>query len=139
MPSGDEPIDDGELLFRRIPSVWFRDGKIEPEAFLPRKNGDEDGISLSRGKYKSPEEAARPPVIRPGKVYYLSQFKATELRKVGLEAVPMPLPNDIGHCVIPQMTSEKRRTDECREFARLLAVQIGAEDPLGPFGPFDET
>lgn len=77
-----EPIDDGEILYRRIPvsTGWYQADKeppLEPEAFRPNRN-DTSGISLSRAKYTSIEEAARG---QPGRSYYVAVFRAGELRR----------------------------------------------------------
>lgn len=57
------PISDDEILYRRIPAStgWYdpsRTPALEPETFRPNRN-DTSGISLSRQKYSTVEQAAR--------------------------------------------------------------------------------
>lgn len=77
MERGSEPVDDEELLYRRVPASlgWYSPttGVISSEAFGPHKNRDVSGLSVTRAKYKSIEEAARG---RPGKSYYVVVLRA---------------------------------------------------------------
>lgn len=133
---GEEPIDDDEFLYRRINLQYVVDGRIDLEAFRPRRE-DVDGLSLTRAKYKSPEEAAKPPVTRPGRTYYISSIRASDLKQLNLTIEPKPIDGNLGHCVVPEMNALNRGTNSCRELALRLASEIGTQEILGPFGPFE--
>ncbi len=81
-----EPIRDEEVLYRRIPAStgWYQSDKeppLDPEAFRPKRY-DTSGISLSREKHTTIEEAARG---QPDKDYYVAVFRAGDLRAAGME------------------------------------------------------
>ena len=60
MENAPEPIADDELLYRRVPKLWYaRDSGIMSEAFAPHKLNDATGLSVARAKYKSVEDAAK--------------------------------------------------------------------------------
>ena len=122
---GTEPIDDDEFLYRRIPvsQNWYDpqvDSRPSPEAFRPTQF-DKTGLSLSRGKYKSIEDAARG---MEGKKYYIAILRAGDLRAIGIPVEPRPQPNDPGHAEIPGLTYDNRKTDRALEWKVLLAQQL---------------
>lgn len=131
---GSEPIDDAEVLYRRIPDSkgWYDAGSppssLSPDAFRPTEN-DTTGLSLSRAKYKSVEDAA---LGRPGKTFWVAKLLAGEMRLHGIELVPRPLPGDPGHAEIPSMTYPVRKSAECEGRTVLLAGKLTLEI----FGPF---
>ena len=134
MNPGEEPIEDDEILYRRIPLHWYSDGWVDNQAFLPNRKRDEDGLSLFRAKYKTPEEVAT--TNRSGKKYHVAVLLAANLRAAGLRVESKPLPDDPGHCVLPDLVSVNRSTSETREKAMSLALALTPDDILGPFGPF---
>jgi len=98
---GTEPIDDEELLYRRIPKSqgWYDPAlpcPVSPEAFGPQKH-DEKGISVWRAKYRTLKEAAQG---RPGKTYYVAVFRAGDLKEKGIEVTPTPHEGGPGHASI---------------------------------------
>jgi hypothetical protein len=131
---GTEPIADEELLYRRVPASmgWYSPGaELNSQAFAPRSD-DVTGLSVSRAKYKSIEDAAKG---RPGKSYYVAVLRAGDLRQNGIEIVPRPRPpDDPGHAELPDLNSSNRKADETLERGRLLAEKlcIRVEDPFGP-------
>lgn len=129
MESGSEPVDDDELLYRRIPESlgWYdrATGILSAEAFGPHKTRDATGLSLARAKYKSIEEAA---LGQPGKSYFVAVLRAGDLRQQGIEIVPRP---DVGagqwdpaHAELPDLNSEVRKADHTLEQQRILAEQL---------------
>ena len=135
MPADDgtEPIGDDEILYRRIPKSqgWYdpdKDPSISPQAFKPNKN-DETGISISREKYKSIEEAAKG---RPGKAYFVAVLRAGDLRNRDIEVVASPEEDDPGHAEIPCLNYAERREDKAMESKTLLAHEL----TLRVEGPF---
>ena len=136
MNPGEEPIEDDEILYRRVPAVWCDGDSVDEEAFLPHRKNDQDGLSLTRAQFKSIEEAAKPPTLRPGKIYYVARLRASALHEADLSIEPKPLEFDQGHCVLPDLRSENRNSDESRRVARVLVLGLTSEDIEGPFGPF---
>lgn len=85
-PSQIEPVEDDEILCRRIPFQWYDPQKSSPitaVAFTPNKN-DDDGISLWRKKGKKTCEAVAA-TGRVGKRYYVALLRAGDLREYGIE------------------------------------------------------
>ncbi|MBI4716806.1 MAG: hypothetical protein HY763_03300 [Planctomycetes bacterium] len=131
MSDGTEPIADDELLYRRVPEAWFdrkTDARPSPLAFKPRE-GDVTGISVSRGKYKTPEQAA---VNQSGKSYYVAVLRAGDLRTCGMDVVARPQEGDPGHAEIPELTFASRQTPTAKGFQLLLAERL-CREVLGPF------
>lgn len=133
-PRGDEQITDDEVLYRRVPERWCSNGAVDRQAFRPHPENDADGLSLSRAKYKTPEQAAT--TTWPGKRYFIAVLYASKLRAIGLDIKPAPLAGDPGHCVLPILNASNRRSDGSRHYAGILALGLTADDILGPFGPF---
>jgi hypothetical protein len=102
MSDGSEPVADHEILYRRIPATsGFYDPHVDPNpsplAFRPTQL-DTTGLSLSRAKYKTLEQAGQG---REGKPYFVAVLRAGELRRLGMEIVPRPLDDDPGHFAFP--------------------------------------
>jgi hypothetical protein len=119
------PIDDDEILYRRIPlsTGWFQPDKepsLEPEAFRPTRL-DSSGISVSRQKYTSLEQAARG---QPGKVYYVAVLRAGELRSAGMELTANPVEGNPGHAEISSLRYENRKSRQAMEWRFLLAHRL---------------
>jgi len=123
--NGTEPIADDELLYRRVPAStgWYdpATGLLNPEAFAPHKTHDVTGLSVSRAKFKSIEEAAKG---RPGKLYYVAVLRAGDLRRIGIEVVPRAQPDDPAHAELPDLNSGNRKADETLERQRLMAEEL---------------
>jgi len=117
---GSEPIDEDELLYRRVPAStgWYvPENGLAPEAFAPHKTEDRTGLSVSRARYKSLEAAAKG---RPGKSYYVAVLRARDLFAKGIAVAPRPLPDDPAHAELPDLNSQNRKSDETVERQRLL-------------------
>jgi len=122
---GAEPVADDELLYRRVPvsTGWFNPQlapPLSPKAFHPNRN-DTTGISLSRAKHKTVEEAARG---KEGKSYYIVVLCAGDLRRHGIEVIPAPTVDDPGHTELPGLKYADRQPDEVLEWEKLLAHQL---------------
>lgn len=132
---GSEPIEDDEILYRRVPANpkvnWYNPEtkKLSSNAFNPRED-DAHGISLSRAKYTKIEHAARG---QPGKSYYVTKFRAGDLRKNGMVLDPDPLPDEWGHAKISNLNYENRKSDAATAFKVNLATRLC----VGVGGPFD--
>lgn len=139
MSEGLEPIADHEILYRRIPAAsGFYDPLVDsnpsPLAFRPTSQ-DTSGLSLSRAKYKSLEQAG---CGREGKQYYVAVLRAGELRRLGINVVPSPMPGDPGHCEIAELNFANRKGMPFVEWQALLAEQLCLRVE-GPFPPDTES
>jgi hypothetical protein len=117
-----EPVTDDEELYRRVPAStgWYApETGLKPEAFGPHKIRDVTGLSVSRAKYKTAEEAAR--TDRPGKSFYIAVLRAGDLRKQGIAVEPRPIPDDPGHAELPDLNSSNYKTAATLERQRILA------------------
>lgn len=108
MADGTEPIADDELLYRRVPAAAQPrrydpvTGLLSDQAFGPHKKDGVTGLSVSRAKYKSIEEAASG---RSGNSYYIAVLRAGDLRQQGIVVEPRPLQDDPGHAEPPQLNA----------------------------------
>lgn len=110
---GTEPVGDDELLFRRVPvsKRWFDANGLSPEAFDPRED-EATGISVFREKYTTIEKAA---AGKSKRGYFIAVFRASDLRKCGIEVVPRPGLDDPGHAELPDLTCSNRLASEALE------------------------
>jgi hypothetical protein len=120
LPSGHEPVEDDEIIYRRIPVSmnWYSASGLSPQAFDPRKD-EVSGISVYRAKYKSIEEAAKG-LGKQG--YYVALLRVGDLRAAGIEVAPCPLEGDPGHAELPGLTCHNRMDNEAVERKSLLAA-----------------
>ena len=138
----DEPdtVADDELLYRRVSASAVPQqydpatGRLSDQAFAPHKIMDGTGLSISRARFKSLEEAA---LGRQGKSYFVAILRAGDLRKRGIEVVPQPnLPNgeyDPAHAELPDLNASNRKDDITLERQRILAQELC----LRVEGPFE--
>ncbi len=124
---GTEPISDDELLYRRVATVWYP--PLNARVFAPHQKNDATGLSVSRAKYKSIEDAGRG---QAGKSYYVAILRAGDLRTAQIAAVPRPISGDPGHAELPDLNSANRKDERTQELQRLL-VQL----TLRVEGPFE--
>jgi hypothetical protein len=122
---GSEPIDDDELLYRRVPvllNLYDPSATVPllPDAFRPNAN-DRTGLSIHRAKYKSIQEAGQG---RPGKQYYVAVLRAGDLRARGIQLAPRPLVGDPGHAEIVGLTYQDRKLDQVLEWKFVLANEL---------------
>jgi hypothetical protein len=128
---GSEPIADEEVLYRRVPAStgWYTsESGLKPEAFAPHRTNDSTGLSISRAKYKSVQEAARG---QPGKSYYVAALLADDLREQAIAVEPKPLPDEPGHAELPDLNSGNRKQDLTLERQRILvSLTLRVEGPF---------
>ncbi len=123
MGDDSKPIGDDELLYRRIQLVHFDEGREHgphPNAFRAGKR-DTTGISVFRAEFISPEEVAR---NDRGKKYYVAELRAGDLREHGIDVVPKPDTDKLGHAELPSLTYENRKDDASEEARRRLARNL---------------
>ena len=131
-----EPILDDELLYRRVPAStgWFDPATktLKPDAFGPHKRRDLTGISVTRAKFKSIEQAAQG---QPGKSYFVAVLSVGDLRKANFTVKPQPnVPGgyDISHAELPDLNAANYKAaatlERQRELAEKLCLRVD-----GPF------
>ena len=128
--SGHEPIDDDELLYRKIPvsMKWYDEYGVEPVAFRPRKD-ETTGISLDREKYRSPQEAAQG---RSPDGYWVAVLRVGDLRNEEIEVVPNPIEGNPGHVLLPGINYIDKKKGHVLSWMELLAKKL----TLRVEGPF---
>lgn len=133
---GEEPIGDDELIYRRIPvntgfyNVEARE--VSRNAFSPSPR-DTTGVSVSRSKYSTAEEAAQEGSA--GKQYYVAVLNAKEMKDAGIELTPKP---DLGdgkfsaaHAELPQLNISRKKDSETQErMEKLRSLVIRVEGPF---------
>lgn len=133
MEAGYEPIADDEIIYRRVPEStgWYDPASqtLSLPAFAPRKD-DISGISVSRAKYKTIEQAAQG---RPGKSYYVAVLKAADIRQAGMAIEPRPeVPGGIdpSHAEITDLNAANRKEDTTLERQqRLVELCLEVKGP----------
>jgi hypothetical protein len=128
--NGLDPIADDEILYRRVPANWFDATSHRPldQAFAPNKDRDITGLSLSRAKYKTVQEAA---LGQPGKTYYVAVLRASDVKQIGMAIEPRPTPNDPGHSEFPDLRADNRKDGVTLERQqRLVELCLGIEGPF---------
>jgi hypothetical protein len=124
-----DSIDDEERLFRRIPvSMNWYDSAAEtlsPIAFQPREE-DKTGLSVTRAKFASVEDAARG---KSKKGYYVAVMRAGDLRKCGVEVVQR---GDQDHAELANINYDCRDSNQVKEWQKQLADELILEIQ-GPF------
>ena len=131
MANGHEPIADDELLYRRVPVTWFHHSTGLPlhDAFGPNKNRDLTGLSLSRARYKTAEQAALSQ--QPGKQYYVAVLRALDVRQAGMRIDPRPTADDPSHCEIPDLRADNyKETITLERQRRLVELCLRVEGPF---------
>ena len=133
---GTEPIDDDEILYRRIPvSRNFYSAatkELSPGAFEPHIKNDDTGLSITRAKYRSIEDAARG-LSKSG--YWIARFRAGDLRAHGIELSPRPTDEDKGHSEITSLTNKNYESKQSQDMMLKLATELC----LGVQGPYSHN
>jgi hypothetical protein len=131
---GLEPVEDDELLYRRVPAAASPQRydpvkrELSDQAFAPHKLVDITGLSVSRAKYKRIEEASGG---RPGKSYYVAVLRAGDVRRLGIDVVPRPEPDDPGHAELPQLNADNYNNSVTLERAgQLSSICLSVEGPF---------
>lgn len=134
LSGGWEPVEDGEILYRRVPvsMKWYDPGGDPPlvsRAFRPRRD-EFSGISLTRAKYCSCISEAAGGPSKQG--YFVALLNTSDLRHAGIEVVPKPLSESPGHCELPQLNANDRDSARVIELCEILAEDL-TFDVQGPF------
>lgn len=106
--SEPEPIADDEVLLRHIPggTLWQAPGpRITSANFQLRKDRGETGVSVTRLLMTSPERLLTLVGGNPEAGSRVAQARTGDVRDLGLQVVPKPLPEDQGHAEIQSETA----------------------------------
>jgi hypothetical protein len=132
---GLEPIDDGEILYRRVPAAanptWYdpETEALSDQAFAPHKTEDVSGLSVWRAKYRRIDD-----IGKPGKRYYVAMLEAGAMRRAGIRVEPSPDTAggyDPAHAELPDLNSSNRKDDVTLERQRtLVELCLGVEGPF---------
>lgn len=126
-------LDDGERLYRRVPNKPdFIDDRqvVLPNAFRPTSM-DTDGLSLFRAAfYSGPRDIVQG---ARGKSYWVLEFRAADLRAIGLELRVDPRPDPPGHVLIANIRQDNFKDARTLELVKLLLVRV----PRVLHGPFE--
>ena len=117
-----EEIADDENLLRHIPAgtLWQAPGpRITSANFQVRHDRNETGVSVTRLKITAPERLLE---LVGGSLSQGSRVAAArvgDVRLLGLQVVPKPLPEDAGHA---EIQSDQTNLDDhaCRKRLALL-------------------
>ncbi len=137
-----ETISEPQVLYRksavRLGHVNLATGDVAMDAFSPVKN-DIDGLSLSFARSsKHPEYLTLDEIAEgqspPG--YYLIHLNLAKLTEAGITIVPDPVEAtekaraNPGHCLIPALAYENRKSDEARAIMfSLVGATIAVSGP----------
>jgi hypothetical protein len=134
MADGTEPIDPSETIYRRVPKRGTaykpnRNPALGANAFNPRPT-DADGVSVTRASYVSgPDEAAA--LGAEGMEFYVIAFLARDLQAVGMEIVPDPNNECLGHALIRNIHAANSELPQIQAIKN--QARMGKYHAFGPF------
>ncbi len=128
----DNPIPDDEHVLRHIPggTLFQAPGpRITSKNFELRPDRGETGVSVSRAGITSPARLmAR--LGNPAAGSRIAAASVEDIRALGLEVVPAPIPDDPGHAEIRSGAASLGDQDVRRRLAKLFRF-LNAEDAAG--------
>jgi hypothetical protein len=92
-----EEIPDRDILFMRIPRVYFPDGILNTAAFhnIPKRDG---GMSMDWNKYSTPRDTRRRSQQKPPEDYAIVSLEVGAVRAIPDQTVVHePLPTNRAH------------------------------------------
>ena len=95
MTNPDHAVQDDEHILRHIP----RGGRLNGRSFQPRFHKGEMDLSVSRFPPTSPAALIARVSQQPA-TSRVAAARAGDIRRLGLDVVPDPLPDDPGHALI---------------------------------------
>ena len=142
MESTGERIGDAEVLLRRIPpsnenmpSTSARgDGTLRATSLRMRTLPDEDHLSGSLARITSPRQLLddlQNDGIDP-QGWHVCQFRAADVREVGLEVTHTPTPRDPGQCSITANDGLAYPNRKAQKLARRTRVLTDEESDNPP-------
>jgi len=136
--SETDPVDKREFVLRTIPNVigYYNPEApqlpVLPEAFIPNKKRDPDGLSFCRLDFITAKRFARG--NRHAKGVYVAQIGVADLMLLGLSVTPSVVPEFPGHVIIPEMRFSELKTNKhkIKELALSLARLASQNIVYGP-------
>jgi hypothetical protein len=128
----DTPIPDDEILLRHIPGgePWQTAGsRLTSVNFQLRSDQGETGISVTRLSITSPTRLLELVGGSSERGSRVARATAGDIRRLGLQVVPTPRPEDSGHCDIRSLTSSLEVRLTRRQLANLFQF-LDEEDSL---------
>lgn len=119
----DLAIPDDEILLRHIPGgePWQAAGpRITSVNFQLRPDRGETGASVTRLSVTPLRRLLELVGGSSAKGSRVAGAKVGDIRRLGLQVVPRPLPQDSGHCEIQSLTSSLESRLTRRELANLF-------------------
>jgi hypothetical protein len=119
----DKAIPDDEILLRHIPGgeLWQAAGpRITSVNFQLRPDRGETGVSVTWLSVTTPERLLQLVGGSSAKGSRVAGAKVGDVRRLGLQVVPRPLPQDAGHCEIQSFASSLESRLTRRELANLF-------------------
>src|SRR5438132_10723311 len=98
--SGTDDIADDEILLRHIPggTLWQAPGpRITSANFQLRHDRNETGVSVTRLQITTPQRLLGLVGGSPQKGSHIASVRVGDVRALGLQVVPRPLEEDMGH------------------------------------------
>ena len=113
---------DDEVVLRHIPggTTFQASGpRITSKNFELRPDRDETGISVSRASITSPDQLmAR--IGNPANGSRIASAPVADIRALGLDVVPVPLDDDLGHAEIRSAAESLESQSVRKALARLF-------------------
>lgn len=131
-----DPIHPDEIILRRVREAHMTTDTPRwplPDAFDPDKLRDEDGLSVYREKYHTPQEVAALRTKGKGPCWVV-RVPAKSILNLGLTLRPdgrkpeVGLPSRPGHALIVEMNSGTRKSDAVEQWKRQLVSSVIAVD-----------
>ena len=112
-----EPIDDDEIILRRLPdhpdnTIERRDGRLTATSWGIGPRRHEKHSSWSRQRLTRPEELLRFEAEKGRDIsgWRVAAVSVRAVRKLGLDVIPDPTEEDPGHCLmVPTQGEEFQR------------------------------
>ena|SRR5438094_8300241 len=122
-----DDIGDDEYLLRHIPggTLWQAPGpRITSANFQLRYDRNETGVSVTRLMITTPQRLLQLVGGSPEQGSRVASVRAGDVRALGLQVVPKPLPEDVGHA---EIQSDQASLDDhaCRKKLALLFRFVG--------------
>lgn len=125
-PSDDSSsVDADEYVYRRFPQIYYKGSlpvPVQTEAFRPTDQ-DEDGISVVRARFATPQQALLPVAPAKRTSYYVVRLAVQDLLQLGLTVDPAPDASVPGHAIIPELSKPAYDADKpkCKQIQGSLA------------------
>jgi hypothetical protein len=128
-----QAVDASELVYRRIPRIYYQAGlpiPIHPAAFRPNQS-DATGLSVFRAAFVPSADILANIEAAKRNNYHVARIAVQDLHRLGLTVIPEPDPNGpLGHAIIPELSWQAYQADKQRlkqvqvELAKLASAAI---------------